>query len=60
MSDARRVGFSVPALMRYALVALANSEGRAVSAVIKNFIDEGLRRQAREEAAKKRKAGRAG
>jgi hypothetical protein len=54
MSDARQV---VPALMHNALVALTKSEGRAVSAVIKDFIDEGL---PREEAAKKRKAGRAG
>ena len=49
MSDARQV---VPALMHYAPVALAKSEGRSVSAVIKNFIDEGLQRQAREKSAR--------
>jgi hypothetical protein len=60
MGDARQISTSVPTLMHYALVVLAISEGRSVSAVIKDFIDEGLQRRAREEAAKKRKAGRVG
>jgi hypothetical protein len=61
MSDSRQVGACVPALMHYALVALAKSEGRSVSAIIKDFIDEGLRRQAalpREAKPKKRKPKR--
>jgi hypothetical protein len=45
MSDARQVSTSVPALIHYALVAVAKEEGRSVSSVIN--IEEGLQRQAR-------------
>jgi predicted transcriptional regulator len=52
----KQIGVRVPNDMHAALSALARSHRRSVGFVVRDFIDEGLRREARDAKTKKARA----